>query len=429
VRRYTEHGQPAWVRMMESAHQRVTKLPPFAGDTLLTLLAALFSTVHFLVIDRGGDWSRPWGATLAVVCALSLLLRSRWPVGTLLTVGVLGTLYLAVGNRLLGIMPTVLIAFYSAAAYSTLPRPRVWAVAAGVAFALNAVSAGVALNADGPPGERGDALLAPGVTHGADITGLATGVLLDSGWMLIAVLLGEALRSRHALAREAELRAVQAERAQQETAQRRVAQERLRIARELHDVLAHTVALINVQAGVAAHVLDQQPEQAREALIHIKDASRATLQELRALVGVLREGETPAPLAPTPGLDAMDDLIGTVRDSGLTVEVEDTRTNGPLPATVDVAAYRILQESLTNAIKYAGTASVRVAVRQDATGLDLDVTNSGDGAVIAAGEGSGLGIHGMRERATALGGSLEAGPTPDGGFRVHARLPVSRGSE
>ncbi|MGH2584133.1 MAG: sensor histidine kinase, partial [Dehalococcoidia bacterium] len=418
------------VLTMESRRRRLAGLPSLAGDTVLSLLAALFSTVHFLVIDRGGDWSRPWGVTLAVLCALSLLLRSRWPVGTLLTVGVLGTLYLALGNRLLGIMPTVLIAFYSVAAYSTLSRPRVWAVAAAVALALNAVSAGVALTSDGPPGERGDALLAPGVAHGADITGLATGVLLDSGWMLIALLLGEALRGRHALAREAELRAVQAERAQQETAQRRVAEERLRIARELHDVLAHTVALINVQAGVAAHVLDQQPEQAREALIHIKDASRATLQELRALVGVLREGETPAPLAPTPGLDALDDLIGTVRDAGLTVEVEDTRTNGPLPATVDVAAYRILQESLTNAIKYAGTASVRVAVRQDATGLDLDVTNkSGDGAVTAAAEGSGHGIHGMRERATALGGSLEAGPMPDGGFRVHARLPVSRGSE
>jgi signal transduction histidine kinase len=300
----------------------------------------------------------------------------------------------------------VLISLYSAVAYSHRPRWQVWTAAIGVAALLNLIR----------------------ITSDFDLSRSVTGLLLDSGWMLIALLLGEAMRNRHALAHEAELRALEAERTRHEEAQRRVVEERLRIARELHDILAHTLALINVQAGVAAHVLDQQPEQAREALTHIKTASRATLQELRALVGVLRAGDEPAPLAPAPGLDSLDELVDAVRDAGLTVDLQVARSNGPLPATVDVTAYRILQEALTNSIKHAGRGIVHVLVRQEGPTLELDVTDRGGVAPTVRADGSGQGIPGMRERAAALGGSLEAGPVPGGGFRVHATLPVPGGS-
>jgi signal transduction histidine kinase len=392
--------------MMDDAHRRLVRLPALAGDTLMTLLAAVYASIHIWVTQRHGPDAGGAGLLLALLCASALLVRSRWPLASLIAVGGFGAAFLLTRNDLFPILPAVLIALFSAVASSHRPRWLVWTVAIGVGVLLNLVR----VSADF---ELGRSL---------------TGLLLDSGWMIIALLLGEALRSRHALAHEAELRARQAEQTRQEEAQRRVAEERLRIARDLHDVLAHTVAVINVQAGVAAHVLDQQPDQARQALIHIKDASRATLHELRALVGVLREGEGPAPLTPTPGLDALTDLVGTVRDAGLVVDLDDRRTNGPLPATVDLAAYRILQESLTNAIKHGGHAPVTVSVRTDAGALEVDVTNRSGAGPHAHAAGSGHGIQGMRERAAALGGSLDAGPTPDGGFRVHARLPIPEGS-
>jgi signal transduction histidine kinase len=344
---------------------------------------------------------------LALLCASALLLRSRWPIGSLVAVCLFGTLYVATGSNLVAILPAVLISLYSATAYSNRPRKLVWAVAVGAAVVLSGTD------------------LARKIV---DDRVFLTGVLLNNGWLVMALLLGEALHSRRALAQEAELRALEAEHTREEMAQRRVAEERLKIARELHDILAHTVAVINVQAGVAAHVIDQQPEQAREALDHIKTASRTTLQELRAMVGVLREGDGPAPLAPTPGLDALDGLIDTVRDAGLDVDLDVSRPSKPLPATVDLAAYRILQEALTNVLKYAGRAAVRVTVGHDGAQLTLNVTNSrGDTPVPARGAGAGHGIAGMRERAAALGGSLQAGPLPDGGFQVRATLPVPGG--
>ena len=402
---------------LTDVRRRVAALPSLAGDSVLTVVAALFATAHLLVVG-GGPGPRPgpgpglahgWPAQeallLAVLCASSLLVRSRWPVGSLLAVGAFGTVYLAAGNRFLAIMPTVLIALYSAVAYSGLPRRQVWGIAVGVAVSLTLAH----------------------VIGDFDFPRNATGLLLDGGWMTIAILLGDTLRSRRAYAHEVELRAIEAEQTREEAAQRRVVEERLQIARDLHDILAHTVALINVQAGVAAHVIDKQPEQAREALNTIKEASRSTLQELRALVGVLREGDgAAAPLAPAPTLRRLDDLIDAVRDAGVDITVDYARPAGPLPATVDVAAYRILQEALTNAIKHAGTASVQVSVRRAGPNLELTVTNSRNGhAAPTLPVGAGHGIPGMRERATAVGGSLEAGPLPDGGFQVRAALPVS----
>jgi signal transduction histidine kinase len=204
-----------------------------------------------------------------------------------------------------------------------------------------------------------------------------------------------------------------------------VDEERLRIARELHDITAHSLAIVAVQSGAALHVLDTDPVAARGALVAIRDTSRNALNELRAILGVLRgSGEVPegAPLAPTPGLARVPDLVAPLADAGLEVELIAPGIADPLPAFVDASAYRIVQEALTNVLRHAGDASVAVSVRRDADTLAIEVTD--DGSSRPTGE-EGHGIAGMRERASALGGTFQAGPRLEGGWRVAATLPVA----
>ncbi|TDQ05101.1 sensor histidine kinase [Labedaea rhizosphaerae] len=198
---------------------------------------------------------------------------------------------------------------------------------------------------------------------------------------------------------------------------REAEEERLRIAREVHDVVAHSLAMINVQAGVGAHVADRRPEQAKEALLAIKEASRVALTDLRATLAVLRgTGER----APSPSLAGRADLIASVTAAGLKVDVDGDP--GELPAPVDVAAYRILQESLTNTVRHADKASeVRISFARNGSRFELEIVDNGTGSVDP---GSGQGVRGMRERAEALGGTLSAGPDGAGGYRVRAVLPI-----
>lgn len=206
-----------------------------------------------------------------------------------------------------------------------------------------------------------------------------------------------------------------------------MAEERLRIARDLHDVVAHHIALVNVQAGVAAHVMDKRPDQAKEALAHVREASRSALNELRATVGLLRQsGDPEAPTEPAPGLDRLDELADTFRNAGLQVEVARADQGTKLPAAVDLAAYRVIQEALTNVRKHAGSeAKAEVSVVRVGPNIEVTVLDDGhpadDGAPAA---GGGHGLLGMRERVTALRGTLTTGPRYGGGFRVHAILPV-----
>jgi signal transduction histidine kinase len=232
-----------------------------------------------------------------------------------------------------------------------------------------------------------------------------------------------------------------------EEARRRASEERLRIARELHDVLAHNISLINVRAGVALHLVDERPDridadQVRPALAAIKDASKDALGELRSVLAVLRQDEgDAAPLAPTAGLTDLDALAERARGTGLDVQVErrDGATAGTpatgafadLPAGVDLAAFRIAQEALTNVVRHAAATRAVVRVRRDDAQLEVEVDDDGVGATVPAGRPvsdrdapDGRGIAGMRERALALGGTLEAGPRPGRGFRVRARFPL-----
>ncbi|MFI8966635.1 sensor histidine kinase [Streptomyces sp. NPDC053493] len=245
-------------------------------------------------------------------------------------------------------------------------------------------------------------------------------------WTGMAAAAGDAVRSRRAFVDAIRERAERAERTREEEAGRRVAEERLRIARDLHDVVAHHIALVNVQAGVAAHVMDKRPDQAKEALAHVRTASRSALEELRATVGLLRQsGDPEAPTEPVSGLAVLEDLLVTFRNAGLPVEL--TRTDGgtALPAAVDLAAYRIVQEALTNVRKHAGPdAKAEVSVLRVGRTVEVTVLDDGPPSQAPAGSG-GHGLVGMRERVTALGGTLTAAPRYGGGFRVQAILPVT----
>jgi signal transduction histidine kinase len=242
-------------------------------------------------------------------------------------------------------------------------------------------------------------------------------VLALGAWLLVLLAAAEGLRLR----RE---RAADAQRQREQKAQRSADEERLRIARELHDVLAHNISLINVQSGVALHLLDQQPDQARSALAAINEASADALREMRAVLGVLRRVDEPAPRAPAAGIDRLDALVDRSAAAGLTVDVEIEGEPRALPASVDLAAYRIVQESLTNVARHADSRAATVRLVYRADGLTVQVDDDGCGGVDAERSNGGNGIIGMRERATALGGELEAGPRPEGGYRVRARLPV-----
>ena len=238
-----------------------------------------------------------------------------------------------------------------------------------------------------------------------------------AAWMLLLGGAGETVRIR----RE---RALHAAIARSEQGRRVAGEERLQIARELHDVLAHNLSLINVQAGVALHLIDERPDQIRAALIAIKQASKDGLGELRSVLDVLRQPEENAPRAPAGGLDRLQPLIARTRDAGVPIVAEIEGVPRPLPVGVDLAAYRIIQEALTNVTRHAPGAAtkVHVAYREDelAVRVDSDASNTTGNGTRAGGNG----IRGMRERATALGGNLDAGPRPTGGFRVFARLPL-----
>jgi signal transduction histidine kinase len=253
-------------------------------------------------------------------------------------------------------------------------------------------------------------------------------MLAFTGWTLGAVFLGAAHHNRRAYLAQLEQRARDLEESREEEARRRVTEERLRIARDLHDVVAHGIATIHMQSGAALHVLDRHPEQAAPALATVKQLSKQTLQELRATLDVLRADDTEAaPLAPTPGLDGLSALVDVTRDAGLPVDLEIVGTEvAPRPAAVDVAAYRIVQESLTNVMRHAGVqAHATVTVHHCADAVEIDVVDDGLGVAAGSATNGGHGIRGMRERAATVGGTVAAGASPGGGFRVHARLPYN----
>ena len=241
------------------------------------------------------------------------------------------------------------------------------------------------------------------------------------GWLLLVLVVAE-------VAMAGRQRRLAAERTRAEEARRRAGEERMRIARELHDVLAHNISLINVQAGVALHLMDEQPGQSRSALAAIKQASNDALGELRSVLDVLRQGDEAPPRAPASGLAQLDSLVAGAEATGLNVRARVEGTPRPLPAGTDLAAFRIVQESLTNVTRHAGPATTTVLLAYGDKDLTIQVDDDGRGVEPPSVAGiplrPGRGLAGMRERVAALGGELTTGPRPGGGFRVQARLPL-----
>ncbi|GHH74431.1 two-component sensor histidine kinase [Streptomyces sulfonofaciens] len=372
---------------------------------------------------------------LMVLGSASLVFRRRAPLPVLAATGAVSLVELLSGAPRVPVAMCAVVALYTVAA--TTDRPTTWRVGllTGTVLTTAAMLAG-------------------------PLPWYAQENIAIFAWTGMAAAAGDAVRSRRAFVHAIRERAERAERTREEEARRRVAEERLRIARDLHDVVAHHIALVNVQAGVAAHVMDKRPDQAKEALAHVREASRTALGELRATVGLLRQsGDPAAPTEPAPGLDRLDELVETFRSAGLPVRVARSGHGPGLPAAVDLAAYRILQEALTNVHKHAGAgAGAEVSVLRIGDHLELTVLDTGPGPgtgpawpalprpaepAEAAGPGGpdafevaeesagggGHGLIGMRERATALGGSCTAGPRYGGGFRVHAILPVTARAE
>jgi signal transduction histidine kinase len=371
----------------------------------------------------------PWPAYFLVgIASLALFWRYRRPTATLIVTLVCTLIYSAFGyengaallNPVCALYTFVVTARQPTAAGTIGPLRRILVVS-GLTYGLLA-AATAARNPFGAVG--GSFVLIPGE-------------------VAIALFAGLAVANRQAYVEAIRQRAEDAERSREEEARRRVDAERLRIARELHDVVAHTMSTINLQAGVALHVTPDLPEPVAGALGTIRDASKNGLRELRAILAVLRQADDADPTAPTPDLESLPALLDTVRASGLPVTVEISGERRRLPAAVELAAYRIVQESLTNTLRHAGPATANVQIRYGDEDLDIRVTDDGagigagadssggsatahsGGAVLGSG-GSGHGLIGMRERALATGGTLQARPGPAGGFLVRARLPLGK---
>ncbi|MEU6146719.1 sensor histidine kinase [Streptomyces sp. NPDC047081] len=384
------------------------KAHPLALDATLAA-GVLACMVAGSFVDPHGANGVTWGVrtpdplalVLMTLGALALVFRRRAPRTVLALTGTVSAVECVVGDPRAPVAMSAVVALFTVAA--TTDRPTTWRLGLLTMTVLT-----------------GAAML------GGPLPWYAQENLAIFAWTGIGATAGDAVRSRRAVVQAIRERAERAERTREEEARRRVAEERLRIARDLHDVVAHHIALVNVQAGVAAHVMDKRPDQAKEALAHVREASRSALNELRATVGLLRQsGDPEAPTEPAPGLSRLDELVGTFRSAGLHVEVARADHGTTLPAAVDLAAYRVIQEALTNVQKHAGMeAKAEVSVVRVGPNVEITVLDNGSGEDDDPENGGGHGLLGMRERVTALRGTLTTGPRYGGGFRVHAILPV-----
>jgi signal transduction histidine kinase len=372
------------------------------GVVALAVLVATFVAVVTSQELRYTPGAAPLdGAAYALLIggALTLVLHRRLPLLTYAATLVLSAAYLLAGHPP---GPVYLTPFIAAIVLVGRLPLRLWVPAAVAGSAL---------------------LGALDFRNGA--TPLAAG-LWAGAWLGAAVLIAAGLIVRRRLAAEADARAEWARRTHEEEGLRRMAEERLRIAREMHDVLGHSLAVISLQAGVAEHLLESRPEEVRKAVVAIRQVSRQALSELRSELAVLRGAGGPGLRAPTPGLDALPALGAAMRDAGLLVELSVDVETGAVPEIVAAAAYRIVQESLTNVARHAGS-GVRADVRVSRAGDQLEVEVSDDGPGANGARAAGSGIAGMAERAAALGGECVAANRPEGGFRVRALLPWTPG--
>jgi signal transduction histidine kinase len=368
------------------------------ADVVMAIAVTIF-TVATAVADRAR--LDPVSGVLLVLQALPLVWRRRYPIPVLVVTGVSITIYSLLGYAQAGGGLGVFVAFYTVATHESRKRALVSAAltAGGIFLSFAAYAA-----------------TGPGWTAGLSSAYLSFG---------LAWLIGDNVRVRRAYTRQLEQRAVELEIEREEKAALAVSQERARIARELHDVVAHHVSVMVVQAAAARRVCDKDRNQAKDALEAVEESGRTALAEMRRMLEVLRTDT--AGVGPQPGLSELERLVVQVRDTGLPVEIVTEGCPCPLPVGMDLAAYRIIQEALTNVVKHAGKANAKVRVRYDADSLDIEVTDDGRGAaapLITREMEGGHGLIGMQERVALYEGTLETGPLFPGGYRVHAHFPL-----
>jgi signal transduction histidine kinase len=396
---------------LRAAIHRLQGLSPWVVDAGLAAGLAGIALTE-IAIDAGcvcvtasDAW---WSAAFTMAITLPLVLRRRYPFAVMNAVGIAAAVY-----NVIDVPPdpytltfAILVAVYSVSAYAR----QSLAVTAAVITAVALVLINLPVMAD--------------QNDFADVVNQF--VLLGGGWIA-----GQNTRYRR---RQAELlreRAERAEREQRERGRVAILEERGRLAREIHDVIAHSVGVIAVQAGAARAVAEQRPDRAREALATIEEVSKDTLVELRRALGALRASGQQADLRPAPGLGVLDELVEQVRRAGVSVSVSEEGESRELPPAVDLSAYRVVQEALTNTVKHSGSPTAQVTIRYGRSSVEVLVTDDGGTFPmrgLAGGnggpQGGGHGLIGMRERVAMLGGEFEAGATATG-FSVRARFPLA----
>ena len=406
--------------VLRSAGQRLRHPGPWAIDGFIALVLLAYMVDQLALKTRlveGQHAATPQAYLLSVLMVAPLVTHRKWPLPSLAVC--LAALLLYAPGRYAAYPGVVLFAMvYLITLHGTRRQSLIALISCAAAMA-------VAIG------------LQPGAV-GAYSTWVSSELGIAISWIV-----AESLRNRRARWAELNARAERLEREREEQARRAVTEERLRIARELHDVVAHSMSVIAVQSAVGGHVMDTQPEEARHALAAIEATSRSALTEMRRLLGVLRQdGEPAGSLVPAPGLADLAPLVAQVGEAGLKVWVQVEGERGPVPPGVDLSAYRIIQEALTNVIKHAAAATACVKVSYEKDAVALEITDDGPGRTdgrrgagpgrpdepradaVASPFSTGHGIIGMRERVAVFGGEFAAGPRADGGFRVFARLPI-----
>jgi signal transduction histidine kinase len=371
------------------------------------LVAVVACVVAELELALGSNINGPaWvNAIAAAGSTLPIIFRRRWPLGVVIAIAVVVVGQEALNGDLTENSVTPLLTFpmavYAVAAYTDRRRALI-----GLGAAITFVWIDVALSNN---------------PESADF--LFTALLVGGPWLV-----GRIVAARGELAMELRDKADRLEREQDKQSQLAVAHERARIARELHDVVAHNVSVMVVQAAAARRMIDHDAEKAKEVLGSVEQTGRSALKEMRRMVGMLGQADEELALAPQPSVDELEWLIERAREAGLDVDLTIEGEKRRLESGVDLSAFRIVQEALTNTLKHAGPARAEVTLRYGEHDVEVDVSDNGRGVPAAAGNGAeiGQGLVGMRERVAMLGGEIEAGYRKDGGFAVHAKLPLER---
>ncbi len=394
--------------MMKAIQQPINWLRanPLGADALLAAALGILVLITFVTTDPIGSEQEADALGIALVVAISTAVawRRRFPLTVLGVITPLSMLLLILDYAAPHMLASVIV-LYSVGAHVDRPRSVQAAAAAIGLFTVVALIGWSIAEED---------VSLPDITWSVTI-------------LTTCFVVGDSLRSRRAHLATLEARASDLEREQEQLAQRGVSDERQRIARELHDVVAHTMSVMVVQAGAARRLIDIDPVGARGALESVEVTGRSGLGEMRRLLGVLRTDgdgtEDRADYAPQPSLSRLSDLVASCADAGLPVKLSTTGSPPPLPAGLDLSAYRVVQEALTNTMKHAGRATATVSLDWHPDHLDIEVIDDGRGAAAAATD-PGHGLLGMRERVELYGGSLRAGPHTGGGFEVRATFPI-----